>query len=304
MSVADSQERLIELRDDELREVLDLVRGADSVELKLTIPDADQSSAVDALGMDPLDAQIRQVYFFDTPDLALNKAGVVIRARRIQGRKHDSVVKLRPVVPGDLPQDLRELSAFNVELDAMPGGYVCSATLKEELGPTKVRAAVSGELPLRKLFSKRQREFLAAHAPEGIDLDGLSVLGPVFVLKLKFSPDGYERRMVAEVWLYPDNTRILELSTKCAPSEMFQVALEARAFLSGLGVNLSGEQQTKTKTALEYFSGASPTASRRATSRPRPSSESSASASPPTTLKSRSSCTSTWLPSSSVTSTS
>jgi hypothetical protein len=118
MSVADSQERLPELRDDELREVLDLVRGADSVELKLTIPDADQSSAVDALGMDPLDAQIRQVYFFDTPDLALNKAGVVIRARRIQGRKHDSVVKLRPVVPGDLPQDLRELSAFNVELDA------------------------------------------------------------------------------------------------------------------------------------------------------------------------------------------
>ena len=60
--------------------------------------------------------------------------------------------------------------------------------------------------------------------------------------------------MVAEVWLYPDNTRILELSTKCAPSEMFQVALEARAFLSGLGVNLSGEQQTKTKTALEFFS--------------------------------------------------
>ena len=81
------------------------------------------------------------------------------------------------------------------------------------------------------------------------------MLGPVFVLKLKFSPDGYERRMVAEVWLYPDNTRILELSTKCPPSEMFQVGLEARAFLSGLGVNLSGEQQTKTKTALEYFSG-------------------------------------------------
>ena len=83
------------------------------------------------------------------------------------------------------------------------------------------------ELPLRSC-SRSASEFLAAHAPEGTDLDGLSVLGPVFVLKLKFSPDGYERRMVAEVWLYPDNTRILELSTKCAPSEMFQVALEAR----------------------------------------------------------------------------
>ena len=49
--------------------------------------------------MDPLDAQIRQVFFFDTPDLALNQAGVVVRARRVQGKGDDSVVKLRPVVP-------------------------------------------------------------------------------------------------------------------------------------------------------------------------------------------------------------
>ena len=33
-----------------------------------------------------------------------------------------------------------------------------------------------------------------------------------------------------------------------------QVAAEARAFLAGRGIDLYGEQQTKTKTALEYFS--------------------------------------------------
>ena len=59
--------------------------------------------------------------------------------------------------------------------------------------------------------------------------------------------------MVAELWLYPDGSRILELSTKCAPREAFQVAVEARAFLTGRGVDLAGEQQTKTKTALEFF---------------------------------------------------
>jgi hypothetical protein len=36
---------------------------------------------------------------------------------------------------------------------------------------------------------------------------------------------------------------------------MFDVALESRAYLAKQGLNLSGEQQTKTKTALEYFSG-------------------------------------------------
>ena len=61
--------------------------------------------------------------------------------------------------------------------------------------------------------------------------------------------------MVTELWLYPDGTRILELSTKCAPSDMFSVAMEARAYLAKQGLNLSGEQQTKTKTALEFFSG-------------------------------------------------
>ena len=47
--------------------------------------------------MDALDAQIRQIFFFDTPDLALDAHGVVVRARRIQGKGDDAVVKLRPV---------------------------------------------------------------------------------------------------------------------------------------------------------------------------------------------------------------
>jgi hypothetical protein len=245
--------RLTEISDEELGELLELTRASDSIELKLTVPDADQRSTVAALGMDPLDAQIRQVFFFDTPDLALNRNGVVARARRVQGRTHDSVVKLRPIVPDELPSDLRRSPSMVVEVDAMPGGYVCSASLKGKVGPEDVKAAVLGELPVRKLFSKEQRAFFSAHAPDGIELDDLSILGPIFVLKLKFTPEGAGRKLVAEMWLYPDGARILELSTKCAPSEMFQVAMESRAYLGKLGVNLSGEQQTKTKTALEFF---------------------------------------------------
>lgn len=246
--------RIVELPDEELAELLALVDRSDSVELKLTVPDADQRSAIAALGMDPLEAQIRQVFFFDTPDLALNRAGVVARARRVQGAAHDSAVKLRPVVPDELPSKLRASPGLRVEVDAMPGGYVCSAALKHELGPKAVARAIAGETPLRKLFSKQQRAFLADHAPQGVELDGLSTLGPIFVLKLKFSPKGYDRKLVAEAWLYPDGARILELSTRCPPGEMFQVAMEARAYLAGMGVNLFGEQQTKTKTALEFFS--------------------------------------------------
>jgi len=242
------------LTDAQLEEMLALTSHADSVELKLTVPDSERRATVTGLGMDPLEAQIRQVFFFDTPDLRLNQQGVVVRARRVQGRGDDTVVKLRPIVPGELPPSVRKAKTMVVEVDAMPGGYVCSASFKGALGPgNAVRQVAAGDRAIRKLYSKEQRAFYAAHAPEGLALDDLSVLGPINVLKLKFTPEGFSRRLVAELWLYPDGERILELSTKCAPNEGFQVAAETRAFLADRGVDLYGEQQTKTKTALDYF---------------------------------------------------
>jgi hypothetical protein len=116
-----------------------------------------------------------------------------------------------------------------------------------------VLEAVRGRLPVRKLFTKEQRAFYTAHAPEGLSLDDLSVLGPISILKLKLEPKALGRRLVAELWLYPDGGRIVELSTKCLPSEAFQVAAEARAYLTECGVDLTGDQQTKTRTALEFF---------------------------------------------------
>jgi hypothetical protein len=243
------------LTDAQLADMLALSKDADSVELKLTVPTAEQRATVTALGMDPLDGQIRQVFFFDTPDLALNRHGIVVRARRVQGRGDDSVVKLRPVVPHELPKDLRRSKNFVVEVDAMPGGYVCSASMKGTLGTTDVTKVTAGDRAIRKLYSKEQRAFFDAYGPSGVDLDGLSTLGPITVLKLKMAPGDFGRRLVAELWLYPDGSRILELSTKCAPTEAFQVAAESRAFLEGVGLNLSGEQHTKTKTALEFFAG-------------------------------------------------
>jgi hypothetical protein len=242
------------LSGEDLAKAMSLVEDADSVELKLSIPDSARWSVLTALDMDPLDAQMRQVFFFDTPDLQLNQQGVVVRARRVQGRGDDSVVKLRPVVPHELPAKLRRSPEFVVEVDAMPGGYVCSGSFKGSLGQPCVKQAVAGERPVRKLFSKDQRRFYADHAPGGLEMDDLAVLGPITVMKLKFSPEGYNRRLVAELWVYPDGSRILELSTKCSTAEPFQVAAETKAFLAGRGIDLAGDQQTKTRTALEFFS--------------------------------------------------
>lgn len=242
------------LSDADLERILAVADEADSVELKLTVDEAHRWQTLSALDLDPLDAQMRQVFFFDTPGLALDKAGVVARARRIQGKGEDSVIKLRPVVPGDMPDELRRSNDFVIEVDAMPSGFVCSGSLKGKLGVGKVLPAVAGERPLRKLFSKAQRAFFAEHAPDGVELDDLVPLGPINVLKIKFSPKGFGRPLAVELWLYPDGSRILELSTRCSTREPFQVAAEARGYLARRGVEIGGGQTTKTRAALKFFS--------------------------------------------------
>ena len=102
-------------------------------------------------------------------------------------------------MPSELPAGVRK--GVNVELDALPGGHVCSASYKGELGTTDVAVAAAGERRVSKLFSKDQRGFYADHAPDGLELDDLRVLGPVHVLKLKFSPAGYRRARGGDVAL-------------------------------------------------------------------------------------------------------
>ena len=71
------------LNDKQVEELLGLIEHSDSVELKMTVTDSAIRSTADALGMDPLQGEIRQVVFFDTPALTLSKAGVVVRVESL-----------------------------------------------------------------------------------------------------------------------------------------------------------------------------------------------------------------------------
>jgi hypothetical protein len=244
---------VMQAADGQIAKALDLLKDADSVELKVTVQDSDQRSAVMALDMDVLEAEFRQVVFFETPDLKLSRNGLVVRARRMR-RGGDSVVKLRPIIAAELSPDLRHSGSFNLEVDAMPGNIICSGSLKGKSDNADVKLVLQSKRPIRKLFSQEQRRLYKSHAPKDLALDSLTPFGPINVAKLKFIPQNFKRFLVAEVWFYPDASRILELSTKCAPNEAFQVLAELRGFLAQRGINLTGQQETKTRKALEYFS--------------------------------------------------
>jgi hypothetical protein len=234
-------------------ELLGLIKGADSVELKLVVPMDAHRTAIQGIGLDPVEAEPRQVFFFDTRNLDLNKAGVIVRARRIHGGGGDTVVKLRPVDPATIDKRLRRSNDFKVEVDAVPGGFVCSGSFKGSCTAKEVLAAVSGRTRISSLFSKEQRAFYKEHAPAEIKMDSLLALGPTFLLRARVEPKKLDRRLTFEMWLYPDGSRNLEVSAKCDPDEAFEVAAELRTFLRASGLEIVGGQQTKTAAAMKFF---------------------------------------------------
>ena len=59
--------------------------------------------------------------------------------------------------------------------------------------------------------------------------------------------------VVVELWLYPDGSRLLEISTKGVPEEAFQLATVFKAFLLDGGFTLK-PGTSKTSSALSFFS--------------------------------------------------
>ncbi|MEW5838702.1 MAG: hypothetical protein AB1717_07715 [Pseudomonadota bacterium] len=238
---------------DQIKEILALAKNSKSIEIKLSIPASGHRATIASIGLDPVEAQPRQVFFFDTPDMALNRAGIIVRARRIQGGTADTVVKLRPIDPATVDADLKRSESFKVELDIMPGGFVCSASYKGNATGDEVREVVNGERSLRSILSKGQRAFFEEHAPAGIDLNALLPLGPTFLLKAKHKAEDFAYPLTIEMWLYPDGSRILEVSIKCEPAQAAQVGIEFKAYLASKGIEITAAQQTKTKTAMDFF---------------------------------------------------
>jgi hypothetical protein len=191
--------------------------------------------------------------FFDTPDLDLFKAGMIARARRIVGDAHDSTVKFRPVVPGEVPQSWRAFEGFKLEADASETGVVKSASLTMPVGKGLINQVVSGEKGIGKLFTKEQEEFLASIGKQHIDYTSLRILGPLQAHRWKFDDGACPWRITAELWKRADGARLMEVSIKVPVAQAAVGIAGFMAFLAEAGAERDLEQQTKTRWALQYY---------------------------------------------------
>ncbi len=227
------------------------IEGADKVEIKVTVTPNDEQRAYEALEIERRDATRREIYFFDTPELTLYKAGVVIRARAKEDEDHDSVIKIRPVDPDKVDEKWQEEDGFKIEADAVGDKVVMSASFKDKKKKNAIEKVANGKDPISELFSKKQKAFLAEFYDGPLGLDDLTILGPVKTLRADIDRSGLAYELTAEYWTLPDDSHLLEVSIKCPPEEAVVAGQVFDAFLGGHGLDPHGAQATKTALALK-----------------------------------------------------
>ena len=74
----------------------------------------------------------------------------------------------------------------------------------------------------------------------------------------KLEPKGFPHEVTVEEWVLPDGSDLVELSIKVDPKDAAGAGADFDAFLRSRGIDPEGDQQTKTRAALRYFTDGAP----------------------------------------------
>jgi hypothetical protein len=225
----------------------------DAAEIKVTIRPDQELKALRVMELNEDSAEIRIIYFYDTHKLDFYRAGVALRSRLVKGDADDSTVKFRPVQDGTVSKDWKKMDGFKLEADCVGDLVVCSASLSAVQNRDDIDRVAKGKRAIRRLFTKDQEKFLSEFHKRPFHFKSLKVLGPIRVLRWKLKHKGFPYEITTEEWRLPDDEVLVEVSIKVAPGQARRARKAFDRHLRQLGLDPAGAQQTKTRTALEYF---------------------------------------------------
>ena len=237
-----------------------------TIKIKATIAADEVHAALAAYHLSASTARSHEIYFCEQPSqlglLPLLDAGVILRVLHHPESSGEVTVKLRPCRPGQLSG---EWSAFRrsahhqlrIKGEWAYDRRVLAASLVYSVPGDHLRQALqSRPHNLGRLFSLRQRRYLAECTTTQVDLDDLHLLGPVKTQQWGLHEPRYD--ITAERWTVPTTSDppgpdLLELSVTVEPED---AALVQPAFLASIrrrGLDPYAYQQTKTRHALQYL---------------------------------------------------
>ena len=200
----------------------------------------------------------RDIYFYDTPRLALAQHQIILRSRKttLGNDPDDSTVKLRGDIAHNVSDDWLHLEGaeskqeFDMVVDKpkVPSFSITVAQHSGEIDDVK-----NGKRSVEKLFSRDQERFLRKYADRTLEWENLKPMGPVKaeIWKLR-QPNGFDLNLTIERWNV-DGKLFLEISTRTDPKEADRVATHLKDFLESKGIKESDDPETKTKFVLSLF---------------------------------------------------
>lgn len=246
-----------------------MVMGTDRpehIKIKATIAADQVDAAMAAYHLSRSAARSQDLYFCEQPSqlglLPLLDGAVILRVRHHPAGPGDVTVKLRPCRPGQLTGQWSTFRRSAHHRLRIKGEWshdrrVLAASLVYSVRGDHLRQALrSRPHQPGRLFSARQRRYLAECTTTQVDLDDLYLLGPVTARQWQLRVPRYD--ITAERWTvlapgHPPNPDLLELSITAEPED---AALIQPAFLASIrlrGLDPYAFQQTKTRHVLQHL---------------------------------------------------
>jgi len=237
-----------------------------SIKIKATIAADEVRAALAAYRLSGSAARGYEIYFCEQPSqlglLPLLDGAVILRVRRHPAGSGDVTVKLRPCRPGQLTG---QWSAFihsthhhlRIKGEWAHDRRLMAASLVYSVPGDHLRQVLhSRPHHPGRLFSARQRLYLAECTTTHVDLEDLYLLGPIQAQRWRVREPRYD--LTAERWTVltpgdPPGPDLLELSVT---AESEDAALVQPAFLASIrrrGLDPYAFQQTKTRHVLQYL---------------------------------------------------
>lgn len=224
-------------------------------EVKVSLPESDVRQVMTVYALHMGDALARDIYFFDTPDFALNAAGLVLRCRKTAREPDDVTVKLRPMKGADLAPSWLAVRGLKDETDIVGTQRIESVSLTVELPVGKIDHVVIGQNSLASLFPAVQQDLIAQYAKVQPDWSKVAAFGPVQARIWKMNAPGFHGPVTIELWRLPNNRRVIEFSYKAPVDQAADVQHKLDDLLAGHGFHGDAGGDTKTRLAVRFFKG-------------------------------------------------
>jgi hypothetical protein len=201
---------------------------------------ATPAEIIRALALQPESAGPREVWYFETPDLAHHRGGAVFRLR-LGERERELTLKVADQDCARIDSALLPPAEGKCEYDLHGTHFKGAVSLSRELDEPTARELLDGRMPLADALSPAQIRYLR----EGVSVWPLTSdirrLGPVRIEAYRPA----DRSFVVELWQLPGGDRYAEISQKTTAEEALRRRPALEATLARAGVAACADQSSQ-----------------------------------------------------------